>query len=505
MVFFGAALFGLELRLKASRLVFGVVELAERVAQLAAMHEQLEAIDQRRVGIFLARQRRDLERVIDDEHRNALLPVLTAVIVDQERLRQVLVGDEQPLARRGAVTERTPQVAPIDLAGALALLLVAVDDGVGRARQALAVGAHHERQACELVDDRLRQPSDGQRLLHRRTHWHTRERLVERERTLGAQLHGGFTQAERLQAREHERVDVTKQRFGHRHQRVVRGVRHVKLEHRELGVVARADAFVAVAATNLVDALEATNQQALEVQLGRDAQKQAQIERIVMRLERTRGRAANQRMQGRRLDLQEISLIQKIAQALHDQRPRTQRDRDLRVGDQVDVTTPVAQVGVGQAVPLVGQRAQGLGDQPDRRQLDRELTGLGDHRPTARLDVVGDVDRLERDKAAAQNVLLGEQLQLAGAVAQPQEAGLAEAAAQHHAPKDDERLLVADALDLHRIVAQLFFVDQRRRELGAKGVDGAPLVELHVVGKGVLTLLTQTGGFLAPLLHQRLF
>ena len=49
-------------------------------------------------------------------------------------------------------------------------------------------------------------------------------------------------------------------------------VRGVELEHRELGVVRRVDAFVAEDAPDLVDALEAADDQALEVQLGRDAQ-----------------------------------------------------------------------------------------------------------------------------------------------------------------------------------------------------------------------------------------
>jgi hypothetical protein len=63
--------------------------------------------------------------------------------------------------------------------------------------------------------------------------------------------------------------------------------------------------------------------------------------------------------------------------------------------------------------PLVGQWAQRLGDQANGRQLDTELAGLGHHGAAARLDVIGDVDRLERRKARTQDVLLGKQLQLA--------------------------------------------------------------------------------------------
>jgi len=131
--------------------------------------------------------------------------------------------------------------------------------------------------------------------------------------------------------------------------------------------VPRADALVAVATTDFVDALEAADQQSLEVQLRRDAQKQAEIERVVVSLERARRGAADQRVQGRRLDLEKIATIQEVSQALHDQRARTQGDRDLGVTDQIDIAAPVAQIGVGQAVPFVGQRPERLGDQADRR------------------------------------------------------------------------------------------------------------------------------------------
>ena len=52
---FGAPLLGVELRLEARGLIFRIVQLAEGVAQLAAVHEQLEAIDQRRLRVLLAR------------------------------------------------------------------------------------------------------------------------------------------------------------------------------------------------------------------------------------------------------------------------------------------------------------------------------------------------------------------------------------------------------------------------------------------------------------------
>src|SRR4030042_1824762 len=61
------------------------------------------------------------------------------------------------------------------------------------------------------------------------------------------------------------------------HHVVVVAVRHVQLEHRELGVVPRADALVPEAARELVHPLQPADQAPLEVQLRRNPQVQIQV------------------------------------------------------------------------------------------------------------------------------------------------------------------------------------------------------------------------------------
>jgi ribosomal protein L7/L12 len=78
---------------------------------------------------------------------------------------------------------------------------------------------------------------------------------------------------------------VAQQCLGEVHQVLVVPVRRVELHHRELGVVAHADAFVAKAAVDLEHALEAADDQALQVQLGRDAQEHLLVQRVVVRHE----------------------------------------------------------------------------------------------------------------------------------------------------------------------------------------------------------------------------
>ena len=55
------------------------------------------------------------------------------------------------------------------------------------------------------------------------------------------------------------------------------------------------------------------------MELGRDAQEELEIERIVMRLEGPRRRAADERVQRRRLDLEKSLAVEKIAQPLNDE------------------------------------------------------------------------------------------------------------------------------------------------------------------------------------------
>ena len=76
---------------------------------------------------------------------------------------------------------------------------------------------------------------------------------------------------------------------GQRRHRPVVAVRLVDLEHRELGAVRGVDALVAEVAADLVDPVQAADDQPLEVELDRDAQ----VHRLVERVEvRENGRAA---------------------------------------------------------------------------------------------------------------------------------------------------------------------------------------------------------------------
>src|SRR5690606_7251214 len=137
--------------------------------------------------------------------------------------------------------------------------------------------------------------------------------------------------------------------LGEIHEVCVGGVRLVELDGGELGVVPRRDALVPEAATDLVHALEATDDEALQVQLGGDAQIQLQVERVMVRLKRLRRRPTSDVTEDGRLHLDVIARVEEGADALDDAAARLEDAPDLRVHDEVDVALPVALLDVREA------------------------------------------------------------------------------------------------------------------------------------------------------------
>ena len=99
------------------------------------------------------------------------------------------------------------------------------------------------------------------------------------------------------------------------------------------------------------------------MQLERDPQVQLHVERVVVRDERPRVRAAGLDVEDRRLDLDEALGGERAAEAGDQLVADLERPPGLLVDDQVGVALAVAGVDVGQPVPLVRQRAHGLGEQ----------------------------------------------------------------------------------------------------------------------------------------------
>ena len=220
--------------------------------------------------------------------------------------------------------------------------------------------------------------------------------------------------------------------FGDRHHVGDVGKRLVQLHHRELGVVTGGDALVAEDAAHLVHPLHATDDQALEVQFERDPQVQLHVERVVVGDERPGVGATGLDVQDRRLDLGEAFGGERPAEARHELVTDLERPPGFLVDDQVGVALAVADVDVGQTVPLVGQRAQGFGEQLQPVDLDRELALAGGHHLAVHTDPVAEVERLDVvEWCIADLGLRHEELDLTAAIAHRREHELARVAQQH--------------------------------------------------------------------------
>ena len=306
------------------------------------------------------------------------------------------------------------------------------------------------------------------------------------------------------------------QRLGEVHQVQVVPVRRVELHHGELGVVAHRDAFVAVAAVDLEDALEAAHDQALQVQLGRDAQVHLLLQRVVVRDKRLGVGAARDGVQHGRLDLEEAVAHHELAQAAHGLAAGYEALAGVLVGDQVHIALAVLLLLVGHAVELVGQRAQALGEQAQAGHLDRQLARLGLHQRAFGAQDVAQVPVLERGiqvfaHGVAGHVKLDAAAHLAQrAVLDRGEAGLAHHALEHHAAghrygdwRGLQRFIGGFAVvqvQLRRLVDGLEVV--REGDAAARGLGLAQRTELlAALGDELVVVLGGGGGLVVG--HRR--
>jgi hypothetical protein len=193
--------------------------------------------------------------------------------------------------------------------------------------------------------------------------------------------------------------------------------------------VLRRDPFVPEVAVDLVDAFEPADDQALQVQLRGDAKKELHIQRVVMGHERPRQRPPGDRLHHRGLDLQIAARIEEAADRDQHLAAHFEDAARVRVDDQVEVALAVSNLDVTQPVPLFRQRQEALGEELERRGMNRELVRLRAEQLPLDADEVAQVQQLEqREVAPRQRVLPDVGLNPGTAVRQHEEIGFAEAA-----------------------------------------------------------------------------
>jgi hypothetical protein len=255
---------------------------------------------------------------------------------------------------------------------------------------------------------------------------------------------------------------------------VVVHVRLVGLEHGELRIVLEAHALVAEVFADLVHPVDAADDAALEIQLGGDAQVQVALELVVVSDERPGQGAAVQRLEDRRLDLDEAAVVQEPAHRGDDLGALDEDRARVVVGGEVQIPLAVPRLDAGEAVVLLRHAAQRLAEELPRRDAETELTAAGAHDGALGADEVAQVDVLERRVPLfTERVELAEELDLAAHVFEDDEGELAVYAARHDA--------AGHAVDLGRVLprCERFERASQRADLVARlilgGVGGAGL------------------------------
>ena len=243
---------------------------------------------------------------------------------------------------------------------------------------------------------------------------------------------GGLPGAEDVVGHFHqERLDQV-------HHVPVVGVRHIPLQHRELGVVLGGDALVSEVAVDLIDPVDSADDQALEVELGRDPQIEGHFEGVMMRHEGPGGRTPDDGLHHRGLDLEKSPGVEPVAKGLDDPGAHREGLAHLRVHQQVHVPLAVAGLHVLEAVPLLGQGPEGLGEKRQLVRREGELSPLRLHDLAPDADEIADVQALEEFiRRLAEAVLLGDDLNLARSVPDVAEGQLSQPPLGHHAAGQD--------------------------------------------------------------------
>jgi len=151
----------------------------------------------------------------------------------------------------------------------------------------------------------------------------------------------------------------------------------VVLAGSEFGVVGKINALVTEDTAQLVDLVDATNDELLERQLGGDTEGKSHVEIVVVSPEGLGGGAAGVLHEDGGLDLVEAVVVEVVADVPDDLRALDEGVPGALVHDQVKVTVPVPLLLVLEAVVLGGNLVQAGRKEDGLLGEDGELAGVG--------------------------------------------------------------------------------------------------------------------------------
>ena len=153
--------------------------------------------------------------------------------------------------------------------------------------------------------------------------------------------------------------------------------------------------FVTEVTVDLEYPFKAADHQPFQIQLRRDAQIHIQIERIMMGDKRTRGSAAGDHLHHRGFHFHKAARNHELTHGGEDLRTHLEGVARLFVGNQIQIALTIARFLILQAVKLVRQRAQCLGQQAQLGTVNGEFAGLGFKQLTAGGDDVAEIPFLK--------------------------------------------------------------------------------------------------------------
>src|SRR4051812_28755170 len=148
--------------------------------------------------------------------------------------------------------------------------------------------------------------------------------------------------------------------------RLVIPKRLVSLEHRKFRIVFARQSFIAEVAADLENAVQAAYQQPLQIKFQGDAEIKIATQGVVMSYERLRGRSARNRLHHGSLYFHKAALVKKVPDLANDPAAEQKSLPHIIICHQVEVTLPIANLGVRKTMPLFRWWSERLGEDHKR-------------------------------------------------------------------------------------------------------------------------------------------
>ncbi len=226
--------------------------------------------------------------------------------------------------------------------------------------------------------------------------------------------------------------------LGHFHHVVVISVRFVKLEHREFRVMLGVDPFVPEIAVDLIDLFQAADDQALEVELRGDPEKEVHVQGVMMGDERPGHCPPGDGLHHRGFDLHVAAAVKIPPKPGNDRAPEAEHLADLGIHHQVQIAAPVAKLNVLEAVPLLRQRMEALGQEDERFAKHGQLARPGFKERALDRQPIADIQQLPPFVGFVADLVFPDiGLDSRFPIGDVEEGGLAHQPDGHHPPGDN--------------------------------------------------------------------